>query len=542
MEQQYTEHDMRNACEEYARTGQLRATARNWAIPPSTLRIRLNGALPRSVAFQDYQRLSVVQETHLADWIRVQQTLGVPPTHAQIREMASRVCKERGDDRRLSIKWMEGFLKRHPFLRTQRARVVDANRINSATEAIIRPWFSLFQIPEVKAILPENRWNKDEAGIMEGLGENGLVVGTADHKALQKKQPGGRTWTSFIECISATGRFLPPLVIFRGKTVQQQWFPTDLQPFKHWKFTATPKGWTDNETSLKWLKNVFIPLTKPASPDQKRLLVIDGHGSHVTAEYMYKAYVNNIYLIYLPAHTSHVLQPLDLSIFSPLKRAYRNRLDRLLSMAIDDTSVVSKRAFLECYYQARSVAFTEANIKVGWQATGLWPLFITKPLMSRLLLKNANSISTPKPRKAVTKAAAEVRAFETPILDSCGEKPEVWLTPRKAKDWSEQARKFATTIKATSTDRLFLRKAGKALDEKAFELAACKRKIQALEQEVERLRRTKKKKVEEDPNTLFASIRTISDAQRLVGRQAVKEEDSSEEEDSSDAESCIEVL
>ena len=59
---------------------------------------------------------------------------------------------------------------------------------------------------------------------------------------------------------------------------------------------------------------------------------------------------------------------------------------------------------------------------------------------------------------------------------------------------------------------------------------------------MERLRRTKKKKVEEDPNTLFASIRTISDAQRLVGRQAVKEEDSSEEEDSSDAESCIEVL
>ena len=135
--------------------------------------------------------------------------------------MASRVCLERGDKDKLGISWMEGFLRRHPYLKTQRARVVDADRIHCATEATIRPWFNLFQIPEVKAILPENRWNKDEAGIMEGRGENGLVVGTADHKALQKKQPGGRTWTLFIECISATGRFLPPLVIFRGKTVQQ---------------------------------------------------------------------------------------------------------------------------------------------------------------------------------------------------------------------------------------------------------------------------------------------------------------------------------
>jgi 4-hydroxybenzoate polyprenyltransferase len=193
MEQQYTEDDMRNACAEYAKTNKLRATARNWAIPPSTLRIRLNGALPRSVAHQDYQRLSVAQEKHLADWIRVQQAVGVPPTHAQIREMASRVCMERGDDQPLGIKWMEGFLKRHPFLKTQRAKVVDVDRINCATEATIRPWFNLFHIPEVKAILPENRWNKDEAGIMEGRGENGLVVGTADHKALQKKQPGGRT-------------------------------------------------------------------------------------------------------------------------------------------------------------------------------------------------------------------------------------------------------------------------------------------------------------------------------------------------------------
>jgi len=59
---------------------------------------------------------------------------------------------------------------------------------------------------------------------------------------------------------------------------------------------------------------------------------------------------------------------------------------------------------------------------------------MTRPLISRLLLKNASSISTPKPRKAVIKAVVKVKAFETLILDSYSEKPEVWLTLRKAKD------------------------------------------------------------------------------------------------------------
>lgn len=59
---------------------------------------------------------------------------------------------------------------------------------------------------------------------------------------------------------------------------------------------------------------------------------------------------------------------------------------------------------------------------------------------------------------------------------------------------------------------------------------------------MDRLRRTKKRKVEEDPNILFASIQTVGDAQRLVGRQPVGDSDSEEKDDSSDAEDCIEVL
>ena len=79
----------------------------------------------------------------------------------------------------------------------------------------------------------------DESGIMKGCEVNGLVVGSSERRSIQKKQPGSRAWTSFIECISATGKALLPLVIFKGKSVQQQWFPQDKSQYFGWEFTAT---------------------------------------------------------------------------------------------------------------------------------------------------------------------------------------------------------------------------------------------------------------------------------------------------------------
>jgi hypothetical protein len=87
-------------------------------------------------------------------------------------------------------------------------------------------------LPEVKAIKPCNRWNIDKAGIMEGQGVNGLVVESASQRFVQRKQPGSRAWTSFLEGISALGQNLPPLVIFKEKSVQQKWFPKQLNDLR----------------------------------------------------------------------------------------------------------------------------------------------------------------------------------------------------------------------------------------------------------------------------------------------------------------------
>ena len=87
---------------------------------------------------------------------------------------------------------MAGFIRRNPILKTKRHLRIDFIRVNGATSEIIKPWFQKLEVPSVKAIKPENRWNIDKAGIMEGQGENGLVVGSVDRQKIQKKQPGSK--------------------------------------------------------------------------------------------------------------------------------------------------------------------------------------------------------------------------------------------------------------------------------------------------------------------------------------------------------------
>jgi 4-hydroxybenzoate polyprenyltransferase len=72
-----------------------------------------------------------------------------------------------------------------------------------------------------------------------------------------------------------------------------------------------------------------------------------------------------------------------------LKAAYRKELGNL--SLLSDSTPIGKRNFLLCYQKAREQSLIAQNIKAGWKATGLWPLNIAKPLMSRLLLENSNN-------------------------------------------------------------------------------------------------------------------------------------------------------
>jgi hypothetical protein len=67
------------------------------------------------------------------------------------------------------------------------------------------------------------------------------------------------------------------------------------------------------------------------SLNNQHLLILNGHGNHVTLEIIEQAKEFGLDMITLPSYTSHTLQPLNVSCFKPLKITFRKVRDVAMS-------------------------------------------------------------------------------------------------------------------------------------------------------------------------------------------------------------------
>ena len=79
----------------------------------------------------------------------------------------------------------------------------------------------------------------------------------------------------------------------------------------------------------------------------------------------------------LPPHTSHLMQPLDVGIFGPLKRAMSGFLDQIGRTGINK---IQKTEWLECFVKAHEKTMRYSNIQGGWCGSGIYPLSSLKVL------------------------------------------------------------------------------------------------------------------------------------------------------------------
>ena len=79
------------------------------------------------------------------------------------------------------------------------------------------------------------------------------------------------------------------------------------------------------------------------NPDEKRLLIVDGHNSHFSIDFLHFCETNQIELFCLPPHTTHILQPLDVGLFAPLQSYYGRRVEQHLRLTGE---AITKRNFL----------------------------------------------------------------------------------------------------------------------------------------------------------------------------------------------------
>ena len=282
----------------------------------SVLYTRLNGTHLRNKAHEEQQILMHGEGKELLAWITQLTHRNYAPRHAMVVLMAEHICKrrvrrindqyiERVHYDKIGDQWVSRFMSRHPQLQTIIPCLIEAARVKDTSVEALMKWFeSIEEAVREYNILEENTYNMDESGFSIGTIEASKVIINREIREYYQSQLGRQEWVTMVECICADGSSVPPLVIFKSENFSPHWVPdhTTLT----WRCSNNSKGWTSNQHGIKWLRECFEPTTREKANDQWRMLISDGHDSHITGDWLSHCLDNKILPAILPPHSSHL--------------------------------------------------------------------------------------------------------------------------------------------------------------------------------------------------------------------------------------------
>jgi DDE superfamily endonuclease/Tc5 transposase DNA-binding domain len=410
----------------------IRKTARQFNVNDITLGRQIKGGLSIAESREPQQLLSIAEETALYLYNTRLSRQGYHPEPAVIKEMAeelrrARVEKINVDGIQLVVyepigeEWVERFIGRHPLLKRARVQKIERLRVKEIYRDDVIEWFNdLDTLIWECNIKRENIYNMDETGSSIGMLQRKYVIVNKMEQAQGKIEPRRQEWVTVVECICADGSSIPPLIIFKGENLNCRWIPTNSS--EDWYYACNSKGWTSNEHAIEWLQKCFEPTTTQEKANSAtQLLIYDGHGSHVTGPFLSHCLKHDIQVVLLLPHTSHLLQPLDVGVFSPLKHYLSQNIDKLVCTGI---AKVEKCEWVECFVKARPLALTSKNIQSGFKATGIYPPVDRSKVLDKFPLRepiNATSQNNTTECPATPEAGDITLAHnlrENPILDT----------------------------------------------------------------------------------------------------------------------------
>ncbi len=171
--------------------------------------------------------------------------------------------------------------------------------------------------------------------------------------------------------INAAGDHFPSTVILPLVNIPP--IADDVE--RYFDFTNTPKGWIDGETCKTMIEEVFVRRIEKYREDkglqgQYMMLVLDNHSSRNYLDIEKLETEHKIIIMFIPPHSSHLLQPLDLGPNKTLKDLY----SKLYNPKYDDNMNQKRNKSLWALRLAESHAISEYTIIYSWAKAGLWPI------------------------------------------------------------------------------------------------------------------------------------------------------------------------
>ena len=195
------------------------------------------------------------------------------------------------------------------------AEGLDRDRALNLRPSIVSKFYdTLSNAYQKHSYSPNHIWNCDETGLQAGKNCGMRVIAKRGSKNVPKILPKGREWITILCCVNAVGASIPGFYLFKGKSRLRNYIKNCEVGAC---MAAHPNAWMTKELFMNWLCHFASSIPGGVSHENRHLLIFDGHGSHIALQTVEAANTMGIDLLTLPAHTTHRLQPLDVSVFGP---------------------------------------------------------------------------------------------------------------------------------------------------------------------------------------------------------------------------------
>jgi hypothetical protein len=257
----------------------------------------------------------------------------------------------------------------------------------------------LFEVLNTYGMLrqPWRIWNADETGIK--LGEAGgktKVLAARGARRVYSVASSDSRHVSLIFAVSAAGVCSPATFILPcGKTPTAFWDAIGKLREDEWSTVCEKKGFITEVSFYDWLK-LFVQFldenVRKGNVGEHHLLIVDQASAHVSGRILEYCQQHNVLLYMLPAHTTHLTQPVDVGIFGPMKNYYHQAEHELIMRRSEAwqrmcstflTTVEARQPLVPpkvtltdipaLIHKALRLSCTKENIYSAFRATGIHP-------------------------------------------------------------------------------------------------------------------------------------------------------------------------
>ncbi|XP_069679968.1 tigger transposable element-derived protein 2-like [Periplaneta americana] len=288
-------------------------------------------------------------------------------TKMLLDRMGRRVAKF-GPTNLPGLDWAKSFLSRHKnVLSLRQSTNINPNRASLSRE-VVEQYFDNLKI-SLNGVPPENISNFDETNFGDDPGSKNVLIKRGS-KYPERVMTHSKTGFSVMFCGTATGVLLPVYVVYKSENMWSTWCRGG--PSKA-RYNHTKSGWFDGCTFEDWFLTVYLPHAKRLTGP--KVIIGDNLSSHFSVQVIKAANENDVRFLCLPPNCTHLMQPLDVAFFRPLKGHWR----KTLAQWREESGIngnLPKDVFPSLLKATLSAieASSPANLISGFRATGIHSL------------------------------------------------------------------------------------------------------------------------------------------------------------------------